>query len=102
LTNPIGWNFWLIIAVFNVTDTIGKWMAGTKYLGGISDTATFILTYGRLLFVLFGVMLKHQWGPDFLVNVPNDWSPIINLVLFGLTNGYCMTLLAIKTPSKAP
>ena len=32
----------------------------------------------------------------------NDWFPMINLILFGVSNGYCLTLLAIKAPSKAP
>ena len=60
MTTPstrIPWNFWVVIAVYNVTDTLGKWMAGTKLFGQISDTAAFILTYGRFLFVLFGVLL---------------------------------------------
>ena len=54
------------------------------------------------MFVIFGVLLKHRLGPTFLVGPLNDWFPMMNLVLFGFSNGYCLTLLAIKAPSKAP
>ncbi len=91
-----------MLSVFNVGDTIGKWAATNKYIGFIGDTLTFILTYLRFLFVIFGVLLLHQWGPNFLVGTGNNWAPLLNLALFSFTNGYCLSLLAIKSPSKAP
>ena len=61
------WNFWIIITTFNVADTFGKWLVGTKYLGKISDTASFILTYSRFICIAIALILRHQWGPEFLV-----------------------------------
>ncbi len=31
-----------------------------------------------------------------------DWFKIINVILIGGTNGFFITLMAIKSPSKAP
>lgn len=88
------WTFWTIIMIFNICDTIGKLLVDTK-LGQVSDAFAYILSFARLFIFADFFLVKF--------NVyQSDWFNLLNIILFGLTNGYCMNVIAVKSPKKAP
>jgi len=95
------WTFWFFLTLMNISDTLGKWLAGRPY-GMISDRIGYILTYSRLIFLVTANLIKFEVGPVWLVGPSADWFKILHMAIFGFTNGYCLTLMAIKSPSKAP
>jgi hypothetical protein len=68
----------------------------------IGDRMTFILTYGRVVFIATAFLICYNAGPEWLTGIHGDWFKILNMALFAFTNGYCSTLCAIKSPSRAP
>ena len=40
--------------------------------------------------------------PEWLFGANADWFKLLNMAVFAFTNGYCSTLCAIKSPSRAP
>ena len=67
----------------------------------ISDKATYIITYTRILLFIPFFLFAFNSDPQILFGKDADWLKIINMIIFGFTNGYSSTLLAIKAPSKA-
>ena len=67
----------------------------------LSDRATLIMTYIRLVFVATFILVSYECDPQWLFGFKADWFKILNMSLFGLTNGYASTLLAIKAPTSA-
>ncbi len=47
-------------------------------------------------------MIAFNTGPSWLTGDQGDWFKLLNMALFAFTNGFCSTLCAIKSPSKAP
>ncbi len=95
----VTWTFWLIVFVFNIGDIVGKWIAGKPW-GFVNDTAAYIITYGRFIFILTANLIKFKVSPSWLFD--SDWFKLLNLSLFAISNGYCITIMAMKLPSKAP
>ena len=91
----------VFIFTFNLMDTVGRWLAGQRF-GMIGDRMTLILTYGRVIFIATSFIIDYNAGPEWLTGLHGDWFKIVNMALFAFTNGYCSTLCAIKTPSRAP
>ena len=88
------WTFWTIIMIFNICDTIGKLLVDTK-LGKVSDTFAYILSFARLLVMADFFLVKYSV-------YQSDWFNLTNIILFGLSNGYCMNVIAVKSPKNAP
>lgn len=98
----ISWTFLSIITLWNVSDTIGKWFAG-RLFHKTSDKLGHILTYSRIIFIATANLIKFKIGPDWLVGPLNgDWFKLLHMILFGASNGFCLSLNAIKCPSKTP
>jgi predicted MFS family arabinose efflux permease len=88
------WTFWAIVMIFNICDTIGKLLVDTK-LGNVSDTFAYILSFARLLVMANFFLVKYSV-------YQSDWFNLTNIILYGLTNGYCMNVIAVKSPKNAP
>lgn len=94
------WSALILITVFNVLDTIGRWLAGQKFGQG-SDRFVLILTSIRLIFIATFLLIALDVSPAWLFGIDADWFKLINMILFAFTNGYCSTQCAIKAPSRA-
>ncbi len=68
----------------------------------LGDNATFFWTYLRTVFIVTSILIVYNVSPSWLFGVDADWFKITNMSLLALTNGYFGTLLAIKSPSRAP
>ncbi len=91
----------IFIFSFNTFDTIGRWLAGQKF-GSMSDTSVFILTYCRIIFIVFAFLIDYSVAPVWLFGDKADWFKLLNMFLFAFTNGFVSTQCAIKSPSRAP
>lgn len=104
IENPglrFSWTMDVFITTFNVSDTVGRWLAGQPY-GLIGDKGVFIISYARIVFIVTSFLVDYNQGSDWLVGDSGDWFKLLNMALFAFTNGYCSTACAIKSPSKAP
>jgi hypothetical protein len=68
----------------------------------LSDRVLFVLTYSRVIFIATAFLIDYSVKPEWLFGANADWFKIVNMVFFAFTNGYCSTLCAIKSPSRAP
>lgn len=95
LPNPESWYQLLVVFIFNVFDTVGRWFGGLKYFDlKIRDVK--IGTYARVMFIVTFLLTDFEAPPQWIWNV--DWFKVLNLVLFAFTNGYLGTLCAVKAP----
>ena len=97
----IGWTMLIYIFLFNIFDTVGRWLGGQPF-GMLSDMVLFVLTYSRVIFIATAFLVDYSVSPQWLFGATADWFKITNMILFAFTNGYCSTLCAIKSPSRAP
>ena len=81
-----GWYDIAIILQFNIFDTIGRWLGGKIHITG---KAVMIGSYMRTIFVASCIMIALKSEPQFLFD--HDWFKILNMMLFGITNGYIGT-----------
>ena len=88
------WFSVLIITLFNVFDTIGRFAGGYKQL--LSPNTLFSLTVFRLIFIPLFVLIQLNSTPAWIFQA--DWFRILNMALFALTNGYNSTLAMIYGP----
>ncbi len=95
------WTPLIFLSLFNVCDTLGRWLAGQKFAQA-PDTVVLILTYARVIFIVTFMLIAFNVEPSWLFGEDADWFKFINMMLFALTNGYCSTQCAIKAPSRAP
>ena len=89
----IPWTFWTIVMLFNVFDTVGKLLAGTR-LGNIDNNLAYILSFSRILIVAVTFLIKYKV-------YSSDWLNILMIVIFALSNGYCLSIMAIKSTENA-
>lgn len=99
--NYESWLFVIMITLFNVFDTIGRFMGGHPKFQ-LSDNQTFILSYSRTIFFITFMLIAYGTPPSWLFGDNSDWFKIINMILFSITNGFASTLCAVKSPSRAP
>ena len=98
----VTWTFWFFLFLMNLSDTLGKWIAGRTF-ASTSDRLGYILTYLRFIFLLTCNLIKFQLGPDWLLGpIQGDWFKLLNLILFGVSNGFCLSIMAIKSRSRVP
>eukprot|EP00347_Sterkiella_histriomuscorum_P015986 403354936 len=95
------WTALIFIILFNVFDTIGRWLAGQSF-GQAPDKLVIILVYSRAIFIVTFVLISLDQPPMWLFGDNADWFKVINMILFAFSNGYCSTQCAIKAPSRAP
>ena len=98
----VTWTFWFFLFLMNLSDTLGKWIAGRTF-ASTSDRLGYILTYLRFIFLLTCNLIKFKLGPDWLLgSIQGDWFKLLNLILFGVSNGFCLSIMAIKSRSRVP
>eukprot|EP00343_Euplotes_focardii_P007156 CAMPEP_0205819138 /NCGR_PEP_ID=MMETSP0206-20130828/1382_1 /ASSEMBLY_ACC=CAM_ASM_000279 /TAXON_ID=36767 /ORGANISM="Euplotes focardii, Strain TN1" /LENGTH=307 /DNA_ID=CAMNT_0053112353 /DNA_START=439 /DNA_END=1362 /DNA_ORIENTATION=+ len=84
----IAWFSVLMITVFNVFDTIGRFAGGSIQV--LSPNTVFGLTITRLIFIPTSVLIQLNYSPDWIFQ--KDWFRILNMAIFAFTNGYNSTL----------
>ena len=89
------WFLVLIITVFNIFDTIGRFLGGPYQF--FTPRTLFILTVSRLIFIPLLVLIQLSATPHGIFK--SDWFRIVNMALFAFTNGYNSTLAMIFGPS---
>lgn len=83
----------LYLTLFNVTDTLGRFLAGASKFTDLSRGKTLWLAYARtLLFGLFVCSAFEIWWFDF------DAFKLINFTIFAFSHGYLSSLCSIKAP----
>lgn len=103
-TNPttkLAWQTLLLVFIFNVFDTIGRWLGGQPY-AQLGPKLTIILSYCRVIFIVTSFLIAYNVPPSGLFGDDADWFKILNMCLFGFSNGFLGTLLAVMAPSRAP
>ena len=91
--NELSWFQLFMLLNFNVSDTIGRTLAGYANTG---RTSTLIGSFTRILFFTTYFLIMFQVGPRWLFL--SDWFKILNTFLFGFTNGFFSTRCAILAP----
>ena len=56
----------------------------------------------RGLFIVTAFLIVYDVGPIWLFGDNADWFKILNMLLFGFSNGYLATQAATKAPNIAP
>lgn len=89
------WFAVLMITLFNLFDTIGRFAGGYKQI--FTPNTVFALTVFRLIFIPTFVLIQVKANPAWIFQ--SDWFRIFNMALFALTNGYNSTLCMIYGPT---
>jgi len=96
--NATNWTVIGIQLVYNLFDTVGRWMAGMPFfdmqIRNINISAAI-----RTVFVLTFVAVALEWKPAMLFG--SDWFKVANIVLLAITNGHVVSLCACKAPETA-
>jgi len=82
------WTFWTIVMLFNIFDTLGKLLIETR-LGNIGNSLAYVLSFSRVLLVVICFLIKYKV-------YSSDWFNILTIILFALSNGFCLSTMAIK------
>jgi len=90
----ISWFTLIMIASFNVFDTIGRFAGGYYHL--FTPKTIFVLSISRLIFIPTFVLIQLKASPSWLFS--SDWFRFVNMFLFAFTNGYNSTLCMIFGP----
>jgi hypothetical protein len=80
------WYFILLTLLFNVCDTIGRYIGGAWHL---PSRVIIIMSVVRTVFALTTTLIAFGVDPAWLFR--GDVFKVINMVLFALTNGYVST-----------
>jgi hypothetical protein len=95
IKNSESWFDLLVVFMFNICDTIGRYLGGLKYFD-LSVTKVKMMSAMRTVFFATFLLVAFEVPPAWLFNV--DWFKVLNIVLFSLSNGYVSTLCAVKAP----
>ena len=95
------WKVLMFIIVFNVTDTIARFMGGQKW-ATMPDTFVIVGIYSRIIFFIFFTLIAFNVAPSWLFGDNADWFKVLNMIGFAFTNGFFSTQCAVKGPSQAP
>ena len=79
--------------IFNLMDTIGRWMGG-KYV--LSSRTTIGLSILRTVFIFTTLACAVFAEPAWLFQ--SDWFRVTNQILFAFTNGYVSTMCMVLAP----
>ena len=85
----------LLLTVFNVMDTIGRYFAGLPSLD-ISRRKTLCLTYLRTVQIALFICTAFETRPTWLFD--SDAFKLSNFIVFAFLNGYLSSLCCIKAP----
>ena len=89
----VPWSVTLLVLVFNVLDTVAKYVAKARW--SYNQASTIVLVVGRFLFFLpFLVMATKN---DAAI-ICTDWFQFLNIAVFAFTNGYATTAVMTMAP----
>ena len=91
-TDSLSKQLLFVLILFNVVDTIGRYLGGKIHLPE-KIIATFAIV--RFLFIPSSLIINL-----YDESLP-DWIKLTNLILFAVSNGYTSTQCCIKAPSFA-
>ena len=93
LTNR-AWFELFIVTMFNVFDTIGRYLGGMDCLMVKSDgPGIHLVSFGRVAGIAVAILIMMKV-------ITADWVVAVNIVLFALTNGYVQTISCVYAASK--
>ena len=95
LANEAGWYSLIVVFIYNIFDTVGRYVGGMKYFD-LSIRSVNIGSFARIIFMATFLLVDFEVPPTWLFG--SDWFKVTNLVLFAFTNGYFGTLGAVKAP----
>lgn len=87
------WSIPFMLFFFNVADTIGR--TATSYILLVTPERMFVASIARFIFILSFCLIGHRVSDSYFVH---DWWIILNIILFGITNGYLCSLAMIYGP----
>ena len=91
----ISWSVTLLVLVYNVFDTIGKYVAKARW--SYNEPSTWILIIGRFLFFLPYLVMATRNDATI---ISTDWFEFLNTGVFALLNGYGTTAVMTIAPEK--
>jgi solute carrier family 29 (equilibrative nucleoside transporter), member 1/2/3 len=94
--NSDAWFSVIIITLFNVSDTLGRYLAGKISL--FTSKTILLLSFSRLIFVATFIWIQLKEPPAFIFQ--SDWFKIFNMLLFAFSNGINSTYWFILIPQK--
>lgn len=84
----------MVILLFNVFDTVGRYTGGLKVF---SPKLVIFLSLLRTVFILTTIGFALEWTPTSIFG--SDLFKVLNLVVFSISNGFVSTQCAIIAPS---
>ena len=93
--NVESWFVLTTLTLYNVFDTVGRWVASWKCMKLSRKTSLWCI-YLRTFFIPVIFLVAFEVGPSWLLNT--DCFKILNLILFAFTNGWLSSLCVIMTP----
>ena len=90
VSNYASWYNLLMVTIFNICDTVGRFMGGQPRFT-LPDKVIIILSYCRAIFIVTFMLIAYAENPSWLFGENADWFKIINMMLFAFSNGYVST-----------
>lgn len=89
------WSITLLIFVFAIFDTIGKYLSAMRKF--YSKKSTIILVFLRFIFFVFYLLMATR---DDIPVICDNWFAIFNMALFSLLNGYTTSCAMVLAPEE--
>ena len=86
-----------MISLYNGGDIIGKYVASIRVL--MKETLAYIVLILRFGFFAMFILIAYYKSKN-VTFIENDYVDTINMLLFGITNGYCTSCFMFIGPSK--
>lgn len=88
-------NTWAVIlfnVFYNIGDTVGKYVAELK--GAFNPMSLAYVFFARLFFLFPVTFMAKNWDKDDPMT-NNDFFPFFNILLFAITNGFCISTFLV-------
>ena len=95
MTDP-AWNADLLVLVYNIGDSVGKYLAGFR--NGYNIVSTTVLVLGRFLFYLSFLVMASTNNATI---ISADWFAFVNMFVFAASNGYGTCAVMVLAPEIA-
>lgn len=90
------WNADLLVLVYNIGDSVGKYLAGFR--NAYNAVSTTVLILGRFLFYLSFLVMA---STDNATVISADWFAFVNMFVFAASNGYATCAVMVLAPEMA-
>ena len=89
------WNADLLVLVYNIGDSVGKYLA--KFRNGYNVVSTTVLILGRFLFFLSFLVMTSKNNAYIISAV---WFAFFNMFFFAASNGYATCTVMVLAPER--